>query len=278
MISLDDELAEGYLNECCERLAATERDLLAIEKNGVEIDEELVDRVYRTAHWLQGGADFFGLVKIRQLAHRTEDVFALIRSHELVPTPDRVSLLLRATDRLLEMVQNAPKSNQADISEVMGALDRALTDHRAAAKQGHARAIDSGARHLRLLLAEDDFASRLLLQSFLSRYGECHVAVNGREAVEAFRHALERGERYDLICMDIMMPEMDGREAVRQVRALEEEHDILSTTGTKIIMTTAVDDVKEVFRCFSELCDAYLLKPIDLGKLLNMMQSYELVA
>ena len=96
--------------------------------------------------------------------------------------------------------------------------------------------------------------------------------------MEAFRSALERGQPYDLICMDIMMPEMDGREAVRQMRALEEAHGILSTSGAKIIMTTAVDDVKEVIRCFQELCDAYLMKPIDLGKLLGHMKSYRLVS
>ena len=66
----------------------------------------------------------------------------------------------------------------------------------------------------------------------------------------AFRAALERGQPYDLICMDIMMPEMDGREAVRQVRAIEAAHGILSTSGAKIIMTTTVDDIKEVIRCF----------------------------
>jgi two-component system chemotaxis response regulator CheY len=128
-----------------------------------------------------------------------------------------------------------------------------------------------------VLLVEDDFASRLLLQSFLGRYGECHVAVNGREAVESFRYASERGQRYDLICMDIMMPEMDGREAVRQVRAMEKSHGILSTGGAKIIMTTTVDDIKQVSQCFHELCDAYLKKPIDLAELLSQMRSYQLV-
>jgi two-component system chemotaxis response regulator CheY len=130
---------------------------------------------------------------------------------------------------------------------------------------------------LRVLLAEDDFACRLLMNTFLSRYGECHVAVNGREAVEAFRSALGSGRPYDLICMDIMMPEMDGREAVRQVRALEEAQGILSTCGTKIIMTTALDDLQEVVRCFWELCDSYLVKPIDLGALLSQMKSYRLI-
>jgi two-component system chemotaxis response regulator CheY len=77
--------------------------------------------------------------------------------------------------------------------------------------------------------------------------------------------------------MDIMMPEMDGREAVRQIRAMEEAQGILSTYGAKIVMTTALSGVKEVIRCFRELCDAYLVKPIDLGQLLAHMKSYELV-
>jgi two-component system, chemotaxis family, chemotaxis protein CheY len=129
----------------------------------------------------------------------------------------------------------------------------------------------------RVLLVEDDFSSRLLLQTFLSRYGECHIAVNGKEAVEAARSALERGLRYDLICMDIMMPEMDGREAVQRIRALEVEHGILSTYGAKIIMTTAVDDIKEVVRCYQELCDGYLLKPVDLNQLLEQMKACHLI-
>jgi two-component system chemotaxis response regulator CheY len=130
---------------------------------------------------------------------------------------------------------------------------------------------------MKTLIVEDDFTSRLVLQTFLARYGECHMAVNGKEAVEAFRFAQERGPGYDLICMDIMMPEMDGREAVRQVRALEEARGILCPHGVRIMMTTAVDDVKEVFRCFNELCDAYLVKPIDLSELLEKLKTYQLV-
>jgi two-component system chemotaxis response regulator CheY len=128
-------------------------------------------------------------------------------------------------------------------------------------------------RDLRVLLVEDDFASRLLMQTFLTRFGECHVAVNGREAVDAVRAGFDRGQRYDLICMDIMMPEMDGREAVRRVRAIEESHGILSTFGAKIIMTTTVREIRDVIQCFKDLCDAYLMKPIDLGKLLEQMKS-----
>ncbi len=101
---------------------------------------------------------------------------------------------------------------------------------------------------MRTLIVEDDFTSRLVLQTFLSRYGECHIAVNGKEAVAAFRSALEGGEGYDLVCMDIMMPEMDGREAVNRIRALEQARGIPSTSGAKIIMTTALKVMKEMAR------------------------------
>lgn len=130
---------------------------------------------------------------------------------------------------------------------------------------------------MRTLIVEDDFTSRLLLQSFLSKYGECHIAVNGREAVEAFRAARESGQWYDLICMDIMMPEMDGQTAVKEIRALEEAGGTLSSDGVKIIMTTALDDVKNVVQSFQALCDAYLFKPIDTGMLLGHIRNFHLV-
>jgi two-component system chemotaxis response regulator CheY len=95
------------------------------------------------------------------------------------------------------------------------------------------------------LIVEDDFTSRLVLQTFLSRYGECHIAVNEKEVIETFRLATDNGSPYDLICMDIMMPEMDGKEAVKQMRALEEARGFHSNCGAKIIMTTAVTGIRK---------------------------------
>jgi two-component system chemotaxis response regulator CheY len=131
---------------------------------------------------------------------------------------------------------------------------------------------------MRTLIVEDDFTSRLLLQSLLGRYGECHIAVNGREAVDTFRRAWESGQPYDLICMDIMMPEMDGQSAVREIRACEKGQGTLSATGVKIIMTTALDDVKNVVESFKLLCDAYVFKPIDTGSLLDHLRFLRLIA
>jgi len=130
---------------------------------------------------------------------------------------------------------------------------------------------------MKTLIVEDEFTSRLLLQDFLSRYGRCHIAANGEEAVEAVRTATANGASYNLICMDILMPGMDGKEAVKQVRALEESLGVLSTQGVKIFMITAADDISQVMQSFNELCDGYLFKPIDFSKLLMELKRFHLV-
>jgi two-component system chemotaxis response regulator CheY len=280
MFNSKDELAKDFLADSCEDLASIETDLLDIESAGAAINIELVNRVFRAIHSIKGGASVFDLSKVHQLAHGMEGVLAQIRSRKVPPTPERISALLLSTDKLHELLLSPETSNEADIAEIVAQLAvHSKSARRSTPQLREAEPIElhpTPARPL-LLVVEDDFASRLVLQTFLARIGECHVAVNGVEAVEAVRATLEHGRRYDLICMDIMMPEMDGREAVRQIRELEEAHGILSTYGSKIVMTTAVDEVKEVIRCFQVLCDSYLTKPIDLAKLNSLMHSYQLI-
>ena len=129
----------------------------------------------------------------------------------------------------------------------------------------------------KILIVEDDFTSRLLLQELLKSYGPSHIAVNGKEAVEAVRLALEAGEPYNLICLDIMMPEMDGQEALRQIREQEEARGILPSKGAKIVMTTALADLKSVNAAYHSLCDAYLTKPIQKAKLLEELRQLKLI-
>ncbi len=125
---------------------------------------------------------------------------------------------------------------------------------------------------MQILIVEDDFTSRSLLQRLLSPYGECHIAVNGEEAVEAALAALAQGSPYDLICLDIMMPKMDGQVALKKIRAAEEAKGILLGQGTKIVMTTALRDSANVIQAFREMCDGYLTKPIEKEKLLALMR------
>lgn len=130
---------------------------------------------------------------------------------------------------------------------------------------------------LKILIAEDDFTSRFLLQELLKPYGITYVAINGREALEAFRISLEMNEPYDLICLDIMMPEMNGQEVLQKLRDLETTKGILLNEGSKIMMTTALHDYKNVSAAYNSFCNAYLTKPIDKRKLLEELRKMNLI-
>lgn len=119
---------------------------------------------------------------------------------------------------------------------------------------------------MRILLAEDDFASRKFMDKYLSRYGECDITVDGKEAVDAFMMAIAEGEPYDLICLDVMMPEMDGYQALNRIREIEREQGIKEDRAVKIIMTTALNEEKNVKKAFDMNCTAYSGKPIDTKK------------
>lgn len=116
---------------------------------------------------------------------------------------------------------------------------------------------------MKILLAEDDFATRKFMAEFLSKYGECDVTVDGMEAVDAFMMALEDESPYDLVCLDIMMPVMDGYQALMGIRNLEKERGIAPEDGVKVIMATALNDEKNVKMAFDLGCTIYSGKPID---------------
>lgn len=130
---------------------------------------------------------------------------------------------------------------------------------------------------MKILIAEDEYVSRKFLYKFLSEYGECDVTVDGMEAIEAFLMALDEGEPYKLICLDIMMPEVDGLKALKTIRSLEEERDIPKENRAKIIMTTALNYTKEVNEAFDAGSEAYAAKPINTDKLLEVMKKLELI-
>ncbi len=123
---------------------------------------------------------------------------------------------------------------------------------------------------------EDDFTSQLLLHKLLEPYGKCDIVANGWDAVEAFRLARSMGEPYSLLCLDIMVPGLDGQEVLRKIRELEAEREILPGKGVKILMTTALMDGDNVLTAFRELCDGYLVKPIDRAKLLRNLRELAL--
>ena len=130
---------------------------------------------------------------------------------------------------------------------------------------------------MKTLIVEDDPTARAFLHGLLSHYGDCHISVSAEEAVEAVRESALAGLRFDLVCMDIRLPGLDGIEAVRQIRRIEVEYGILSTNGVKILMTTATDHPANVVRSFSALCDAYLVKPIKAAEFITELRGLGLL-
>jgi|GraSoiStandDraft_46_1057282.scaffolds.fasta_scaffold705505_1 two-component system chemotaxis response regulator CheY len=127
---------------------------------------------------------------------------------------------------------------------------------------------------MKSLIVEDDLVSRMFLKGVLSRYGECQTVLNGKEAVEAIAAASGEGHPFDLVCMDIMMPEMDGQTALAKIREFEHAS---QQRATKVIMTTALGDRDNVAKACAASCDGYLLKPIRLEKLLQQMRALHLI-
>ena len=117
---------------------------------------------------------------------------------------------------------------------------------------------------MRVLIVDDDFYSRVMLHDMMRPVAECHIAVNGEEAVGAFKKALEDGRPYDLVCMDLVMPEMDGQQALREMREFEDDLGLTDVQRCKVVVISMLEDSRETNDAFFlGGADCFLVKPID---------------
>ena len=126
---------------------------------------------------------------------------------------------------------------------------------------------------MRILIAEDDRISRSFLQKFMVTYGEVEVAVDGMDAIDIYMDAIKEGKPFDLLCLDIMMPKVDGLKVLKVIRQLENQNEKASNKKIKIIMMTALADIGYVDEAFRLGCDAYASKPVDTEKVEEAMRN-----
>ncbi len=115
---------------------------------------------------------------------------------------------------------------------------------------------------MKILIVEDDATSCKLLRTHLSGYGRCYESPNGFLAVETVRQALEDKQPYDLIFLDIMMPDMDGHQTLMEIRQLEKEYDLPADRTAKVVMVTALGDAENITQSFKNGANGFLIKPV----------------
>ncbi len=130
---------------------------------------------------------------------------------------------------------------------------------------------------MRILIVEDDFVARRMLKEILSPYGDCDIVVDGEEAAQAFRLAWEDKDPYSLICLDIMMPNVDGHQALKNIRGTEKELGIRGDSEVKVIMVTALGDPRTVIGAYKEGATSFIVKPIEKQKLINEIRNLGLI-
>ena len=285
-LSLTKEEANLLIDDCRVNLHCIGHELSDVAEGRSSITIAVAHRALRGFRIIKTAACLLEHSPVARLSCAAANALAAAVERNEILSTESVGILLLVVDRLEQMARGENARSPEDLIRALRArfttqpgslcqspVDAQLRTH----NDAHGRRSMPVRRKLRILLVEDDFTSRVMLQGLLRPYGNCDVAVNGREAVEAFKDAFSTASQYDLVCMDVRMPEMDGTEAVRQIRAIEEANGVLSTSGVRIFMTTAIGDLKTVNSSYGSLCDAYLLKPIDGAQLKQHLADFRLL-
>jgi len=126
---------------------------------------------------------------------------------------------------------------------------------------------------VRLLIVDDDESIHLYLQAVLAPFAQCDSALNGQKAIALFDSAHTKGEPYDVIMMDILMPEMDGHQTAEIMRSREKELNIPEHSQFKLVMITSlVDDTNVSKAFFGTQASCYIVKPLNKEKIIDELQ------
>ncbi|MBU2512467.1 response regulator [bacterium] len=125
---------------------------------------------------------------------------------------------------------------------------------------------------MKALIVDDDLINRKFLKAMLMGICEVDLAKSGYEAIDLVKASIEEAATYDVIFLDIMMPDLDGIETLQEIRNHEVKKGIPFEKGAKIVMVTALADKENVLSAFSKGCEYYLVKPIQQGKMFDLLK------
>ena len=129
---------------------------------------------------------------------------------------------------------------------------------------------------MKILVVDDELVSRKKLQKILSNLGECGAVEDGKSAITAFEKALKEKDPFDLVTLDIVMPEMDGTEALVELRELEKDAGVPEEEKAVIMMVTSHGNKDNIVTSISAGCDDYIVKPFHKGTIFDKLDNSRL--
>jgi PAS domain S-box-containing protein len=212
-----------------------------------------------------GSAEVESLGEIAR-GHATQRIvmFTPAARHELQPS----SASSAFTGYLIKPLRAASLAARLTMTPDVMAPDLAGDGPIEAPDQVETRSI-APSQSLSILVAEDNEINALLMRSLLTRLGhQAVITTNGEEALESWLAAKSAGAPYDLVLMDIQMPQLDGIETTKRIRSLEAGQ---PGRQTPILALTANTLVEDRYACFEAGMDGFLIKPLDREKLADAL-------
>lgn len=130
---------------------------------------------------------------------------------------------------------------------------------------------------MKSLVVDDEFVPRTVLQRILQAHGPCDAAINAVEALAAVRQAIQQKNPYNLVCLDIEMPDDSGQNVLKEIRRLETDFQVPSELATKVLMASGHSEIEQVKTAFHNGSDGFLVKPIDPERLLKKLKELALI-
>jgi two-component system chemotaxis response regulator CheY len=231
--SVVDELWREYADSTNSFLSELEQAAMALE-SGANVEESSAE-IRRILHSIKGESGIIGVNDVYELCHIAESAF------EGLDSSQAADIVLKVKDW------------------ISAGLSYALNPDDAGSCEEYPEHFRCGSK-LKALVIDDAPICRKRLKMLLEGHFDCEYALNGREGVTLYQDALENGDPYNLVTLDINMPELNGHETLKEIRRLEEEHGLYGLDGVKIVMTTSESSSKHVFSAFREGCEAYVVK------------------
>lgn len=133
---------------------------------------------------------------------------------------------------------------------------------------------------MRILIVDDDYVSGVKLKAILAAYGDCDLAPSGQIALELIEAATESSKYYDLIMLDLHLPDISGQDVLYKTRSLENKllKNLKISENSKVVVVTGSSDKSEMLRILSIGADKYLQKPFNYNSIKTVLDELEIVA